>query len=142
MDDQQAYSAKKDMYRFLFSSKNVQWPPNTGSVRLIRTDNTPEPSFPYLHLILEFDASSFMSMLNEAFEDSFLNGEAESSNGAQTNGKTFTPTRQYIVNILLGLMTPEEFSSRAFDYVVIGGGTAGLVVAARWVTMQEPAHTR
>ncbi|KAI0807595.1 glucose-methanol-choline oxidoreductase [Fomes fomentarius] len=28
-------------------------------------------------------------------------------------------------------MTPEEFSSCVFDYVIVGGGTAGLVVAAR-----------
>ncbi|KAH6637875.1 Golgi CORVET complex core vacuolar protein 8-domain-containing protein [Boeremia exigua] len=116
MNDEQAYSAKKDMYRFLFSSKNLRWPPNSGPERLIRNDNSPEPSFPYLHLILEFDASSFMSMLNEAFEDGFLNGDAESSNGTQTNGKTLTPTRQYIVNILLGIMTPEEFSAEEVIY--------------------------
>ena len=116
MDDERAYSAKKDMYRFLFSSKNLQWPPNSGPVRLTRNDNSAEPSFPYLHLILEFDASSFMSMLNEAFEDSFLNGEAETSNGTQMNGKTLTPTRQYIVNILLGIMTPEDFSPEDIIY--------------------------
>lgn len=116
MTDEQAYSAKKDMYRFLFSSKNLRWPPTSGPVRLIRNDNSPEPSFPYLHLVLEFDASSFLSMLNEAFEDNFLNGEAETSNGIQTNGKTHTPTRQYIVNILLGIMSPEEFSAEEVIY--------------------------
>lgn len=116
MDDEQAYNAKKDMYRFLFSSKNLRWPPESGPVHLIQTDGSPEPSFPYLHLILEFDASSFMSMLNEAFEDSFLNGESGMSNGTQPNGKTLTPTRQYIVNILLGIMTPEEFSAEEVIY--------------------------
>ncbi|KAF3001225.1 Vacuolar protein sorting-associated protein 8 [Curvularia kusanoi] len=116
MDDEQARSAKKDMYRFLFSSKNLRWPPGSGPIHLTRTDSSPEPSFPYLHLVLEFDASSFMSMLNEAFEDSFLNGEAENSNGAHTNGNTLTPTRQYIVNILLGIMTPEEFSAEEIIY--------------------------
>ena len=116
MDDDQAYSAKKDMYRFLFSGKNLQWPPGSGPICLTRNDNSPEPSFPYLHLVLEFDASSFMSMLNEAFEDSFLNGEAETSNGTQQNGKTLTPTRQYIVNILLGVMTPEDFSAEDIIY--------------------------
>lgn len=116
MDDEQAHSAKKDMYRFLFSGKNLQWPPDSGSVCLTRSDNSPEPSFPYLHLVLEFDASSFMSMLNEAFEDGFLNGEAETSNGIQTHGKTLTPTRQYIVNILLGIITPDEFSAEDIVY--------------------------
>lgn len=28
-------------------------------------------------------------------------------------------------------MSPEEFTKTSYDYVVIGGGTAGLVVAAR-----------
>lgn len=28
-------------------------------------------------------------------------------------------------------MTPEEFVSKGFDYVIIGGGTAGLTLAAR-----------
>ena len=113
MDDEQAYSAKKDMYRFLFSGKILQWPPGSGEVILTRTDKGPEPPFPYLQLILEFDASSFMSMLNEAFEDSFLNGEQDAVNGNHVNGtqhgSTLTPTRQYIINILFGIMTAENF---------------------------------
>ncbi|KAF1840363.1 uncharacterized protein K460DRAFT_348722 [Cucurbitaria berberidis CBS 394.84] len=113
MEDEQAHSAKKDMYRFLFSGKILQWPPGSGDVVLTRTDKTQEPPFPYLQLVLEFDASSFMSMLNEAFEDSFLNGDQEATNGSQTNGtqhgSALTPTRQYIINILFGIMTAENF---------------------------------
>ena len=33
-------------------------------------------------------------------------------------------------------LTAEKFASIAFDYVVIGGGTAGLVVAARYVCLR------
>jgi hypothetical protein len=73
MDDDQAYSAKKDMYRFLFSGKTLQWPPGSGETITTQSDKSAEPPFPYLQLVLAFDASSFMSMLNEAFEDSFLN---------------------------------------------------------------------
>ncbi|KAF2635354.1 hypothetical protein P280DRAFT_484728 [Massarina eburnea CBS 473.64] len=113
LDEEQAYSAKKDIYRFLFSGKNLVWPPGSGDTIMTRTDKGPEPPFPYLRLILEFDASSFMSVLNEAFEDSFLNGEQDGVNGSQTNGtqrgSSLTPTRQYIINILLGIMTTENF---------------------------------
>ncbi|KAK7182063.1 hypothetical protein DPSP01_008230 [Paraphaeosphaeria sporulosa] len=120
LDDEQAYSAKKDMYRFLFSGKNLAWPPGSGDIVLTRTDKGPEPPFPYLQLILEFDASSFMSMLNEAFEDSFLNGEQDGINGTQINGAKHstvpTPTRQYIINILLGIMTPESFDPEDIAY--------------------------
>ena len=120
MDDEQAHSAKKDMYRFMFSGKNLAWPPGSGDVILTRTDKGPEPSFPYLQLVLEFDASSFMSVLNEAFEDSFLNGEQDEVNGNQPNGtqrgSALTPTRQYIINILLGLMTQDNFDPEDVIY--------------------------
>jgi hypothetical protein len=120
MDDEQAYSAKKDMYRFLFSGKNLQWPPGSGPVILTRTDKAEEPPFPYLSLILDFDASSFMSMLNEAFEDSFLNGDQDNVNGSQANetrrGSSLTPTRQYIINILFGIMTDDNFDPEDIIY--------------------------
>ncbi|KAJ4287294.1 Vacuolar protein sorting-associated protein 8 [Kalmusia sp. IMI 367209] len=120
LEDEQAYSAKKDMYRFLFSGKTLAWPPGSDDVVLTRTDKGPEPPFPYLRLVLEFDASSFMSMLNEAFEDSFLNGEQDAMNGNQVNGTKYgsalTPTRQYIVNILLGIMTTENFEPEDIVY--------------------------
>ncbi|KAF2847797.1 hypothetical protein T440DRAFT_557063 [Plenodomus tracheiphilus IPT5] len=113
MEDEQAFSAKKDMYRFLFSGKSLQWPPGSGKVILTRNDGESEPPFPYLQLVLDFDASSFMSMLNEAFEDSFLNGDQDTTNGGHPNGvqhgSALTPTRQYIINILFGIMTPENF---------------------------------
>ncbi|RAQ99146.1 vacuolar assembly sorting protein vps8 [Stemphylium lycopersici] len=120
MDDDQAYSAKKDMYRFLFSGKNLQWPPGSGEIITTQTDGSPEPPFPYLQLILDFDASSFMSMLNEAFEDSFLNGEQDVPNGTQLNGtqhgSALTPTRQSIVNYLFGIMNIDNFDPEDIIY--------------------------
>lgn len=120
MDDEQAYSAKKDMYRFLLSGKNLAWPPGSDDIVLTRTDKGTEPPFPYLRLVLEFDASSFMSMLNEAFEDSFLNGEQDAMNGNHVNGtkhgSAHTPTRQYIINILRGIMTTENFDPEDIVY--------------------------
>lgn len=46
-------------------------------------------------------------------------------NGTSTNEKN---TNRHPSNALCGV---EEFLSRSYDYVVIGGGTAGLCVAAR-----------
>ncbi|KAI4676697.1 uncharacterized protein J4E84_009532 [Alternaria hordeiaustralica] len=120
MEDDKAYSAKKDMYRFLFSGKNLEWPPGSGDVILTQSDGSPEPPFPYLQLVLDFDASSFMSMLNEAFEDSFLNGEQDAPNGAQLNGthkgSALTPTRQSIINYLFGIMNTDNFDPEDIIY--------------------------
>ncbi|OCK81233.1 hypothetical protein K432DRAFT_425102 [Lepidopterella palustris CBS 459.81] len=122
LDDSEASKSKKDLYSFIFSGKNLDWPKGSGDVFLTRSDRGPEPSFPYLRLILSFDTGSFMSMLNEAFEDGFLNGEPEALNGnrSQVNGSlqasSLTPTRQYITNILLGIMTPEQFGPEDIIY--------------------------
>jgi hypothetical protein len=120
MGDDQAYNAKKDLYRFLFSGKNLQWPPGSGDVILTQSDASLEPPFPYLQLVLDFDASSFMSMLNEAFEDSFLNGEQDVPNGIQPNGtqhgSTLTPTRQSIINYLFGIMNTDNFDPEDIIY--------------------------
>ncbi|KAF2805968.1 uncharacterized protein BDZ99DRAFT_510898 [Mytilinidion resinicola] len=108
MDEVDANQAKRDLYSYLFSGKALDWPKGSGEVLLTRSDKGQEPSFPYLRMILSFDTGSFMSMLNEAFEDSYLNGEQDSNlngNGTQTNGtqqaSSFTPTRRYIINVLL-----------------------------------------
>ena len=121
MDDTQAHNAKKDVYRFLFSGGNLEWPPKSGTLFLTQTDKGKEPEFPYLRLMLEFDASSFMSMLNEAFEDSFLNeDEQDFINGHRSNGtrhgSALTPTRQFIINSLLGIMTVENFDPEDIIY--------------------------
>lgn len=86
-----ASKAKADIYNFLLSNQN-------------QLGNT--LSFPNLRQILEFDTSSFMSMLNEAFEDSFLNTE----NAAERDyDGPHLPSlnRQYLISILLEVMVPE-----------------------------------
>ncbi len=49
---------RKTCIASLFSGKNLQWPPGSGQVILTRTGKSPEPTLPYLSLILEFDVSS------------------------------------------------------------------------------------
>lgn len=115
MDDEDASRVKADLYAYLFAGTSTAWPQD--SKRVFRTSKSAqkEPAFPYLVLLLEFDAASFMSMLNEAFEDSFLN---EADDGTGTNGTPqvngthgragYKMTRQHIVSIMLDVMRQQD----------------------------------
>ncbi|KAK8072440.1 vacuolar protein sorting-associated protein 9a [Apiospora saccharicola] len=124
MGDAQASQAKAELYWFLFSGKTIEWPKGSNKFFLTRPSGDDEPSFPYLRLILKFDAPSFLSALNEAFEDSFLNEAQEK----QLNGGTgldlpeeqifgLTVDRQYVVSILLELMNPADFAPEDTIYL-------------------------
>ncbi|KAG9013436.1 Vacuolar protein sorting-associated protein 8 [Tulasnella sp. 427] len=98
LPDALAGTAKKDVYHFLFSGHSVLWPHGAGG-KLVATadyDGGDEPTYPYLCLLLRFDAEAFLNALDIAFEDSYLN---DSPQGI---------SRQAITNILLKLLSPEE----------------------------------
>jgi hypothetical protein len=116
MDEETAVKAKAEIYWFLFSGQTITWPKEGGQPFITRPDDESEPAFPYLRLILKFDAPSFLSSLNEAFEDSFLNDSPEKGNSGISNidmpeeqifGQTIN--RQYVVSILLDVMNPSDF---------------------------------
>lgn len=118
MDEEIAHRAKAEIYWFYFSGKTISWPKGSGKEFLTRANGESEPAFPYLRMILKFDAPSFLSALNEAFEDSFLNDSFEKhSNG---NGSKMdmpeeqifglTINRQYILSILLDVMNSTDFA--------------------------------
>lgn len=123
--EHEALKAKADLYGFLFSGNTREWPPASGVVFLTRTGKGIEPSYPYLRLILKFDAASFMSTLNEAFEDGFLNGsQKQAANGLpgrvlggadKTN--ILTPTRQTIIGILVDVMGSGDFEPEDAIYL-------------------------
>ncbi|KAH8682254.1 Golgi CORVET complex core vacuolar protein 8-domain-containing protein [Xylariales sp. PMI_506] len=124
MDEKAASDAKAALYWFLFSGKTITWPKGSGSAFRTRQEGTEEPSFPYLRMVLKFDAPSFLSAMNEAFEDSFLNDAQEK----QLNGGTgkdlpeeqifgLTVDRQYVVSILLEIMNPEDFAPEDTVYL-------------------------
>ena len=124
MDEDAATKAKAEIYWFLFSGKVIAWPKETGREFLTRPNEDSEPSFPYLRLILRFDAPSLLSALNEAFEDSFLNDSPDSK---QVNGNRMempeeqifgqTINRQYVVSILLDVMNPDDFAPEDTIYL-------------------------
>ncbi|KAI0006521.1 Golgi CORVET complex core vacuolar protein 8-domain-containing protein [Xylariaceae sp. FL0662B] len=124
MDDELASQAKAALYWFLFSGKSIAWPKGSKKIFLTCPTQTEEPSFPYLRMILKYDAPSFLSALNEAFEDSFLNDSQEK----QLNGGTgkdlpeeqmfgLTVDRQYIVSILPEIMNPSDFAPEDTIYL-------------------------
>ncbi|KAI9720051.1 MAG: hypothetical protein M1812_003178 [Candelaria pacifica] len=124
LPEQKAVRAKAQLYWFIFSGKPINWPKAGGKAFLTQSNSKPEPSFPYLRMILRFDASSFLSALNEAFEDAFLNGGSdrlidkrepwvqneEDNLGLSTN-------RQHIVSILLDVLTESDFTSEDIVYL-------------------------
>ncbi|KAI1649943.1 Golgi CORVET complex core vacuolar protein 8-domain-containing protein [Daldinia loculata] len=124
MEDGVASRAKAELYWFLFSGKSISWPKGSSKVFLTRPKQAEEPSFPYLRMILQYDAPSFLSAMNEAFEDPFLNESQEK----QLNGGTgrdlpeeqifgLTVDRQYVVSILLEIMNPSDFAPEDTIYL-------------------------
>ena len=117
--------ASAELYWFLFSGKTIAWPKGSSKPFLTgSTSRESEPSFPYLRLILQFDAPSFLSALNEAFEDSFLNESPEKQTNGTIRGDLpeeqifgLTVDRQYIVSILLEIMNPNAFTPEDSIYL-------------------------
>jgi hypothetical protein len=111
MESGESSLAKSQIYDFFFS----------GGLQAAKSSSRKEPSalqkpFPNLHKILSYDTASFISVLNEAFEDNFLNDGSDGTNG--TGDEDRNPdrqrtmvNRQYIVRIMLEIMTPSEFEA-------------------------------
>ena len=116
MPDDSAILAKTEIYHFFFSGNSREArPPSQGSQRASKSGFA--ASFTNLRRILDFDAPSFLSMLNEAFEDSFLNGPQDQMTneapGQLTEEQKFglTFNRQCIVSILLEVMVPPSYEA-------------------------------
>lgn len=124
LDHTPSMKAKAELYWLLFSGKSITWPKGSNKRFLTRSNKGEEPSFPYLRMILKFDAPSFLSTLNEAFEDSFLNDSPEKQVNGGARGDLpeeqifgLTVDRQYIVSILIELMNPADFAPEDTIYL-------------------------
>ncbi|KEY65107.1 hypothetical protein S7711_04197 [Stachybotrys chartarum IBT 7711] len=124
MDEETATKAKAEIYWFLFSGKTIEWPKGSKREFQVRPGADSQPSFPYLRLILHYDAASFLSALNEAFEDSFLNDSPDRpQKGSSTTDLPeeqvfgLTINRQYVVSILLDVMNSNEFRPEDLIYL-------------------------
>jgi hypothetical protein len=124
LDGTAASKAKAELYWFLFSGMTISWPRGSGKPFLTQSGQEDEPSFPYLRMILKFDAPSFLSAMNEAFEDSFLNDSPDravdgGSKGDMPEEQVFglSVNRQYVVSILLEVMNPTDFAPEDTIYL-------------------------
>ncbi|RDA88858.1 hypothetical protein CP532_5395 [Ophiocordyceps camponoti-leonardi (nom. inval.)] len=121
MDDAAASRAKSEIYWFFFSGKTIEWPRGSGRELMTCPEGEAESAFPYLRLVLKFDAPSFLSALNEAFEDGFLNDSPD----RQANGMDMSEeqifglniNRQYVLTILIDVMSPESFAPEDTIYL-------------------------
>ena len=115
MPDLISRRAKAEIYHFLFSGDGFHKSdkgPNEGS------------SFTNLESILDIDAPSFLGVLNEAFEDSFLNDSLDSAHDVDATLKMtaeqrfgLSLNRQYIVSILLEVLVTPKYSAEDIVYL-------------------------
>lgn len=107
MSEDKALVAKAAIYHFFFSGHSQGF--------ASQSHKTATTTFRNLRKVLDYDTPSFLSMLNEAFEDTFLNGSHDRVIGETTRRLTEEQTfglsvnRQWIVSILLEVMTPPEY---------------------------------
>lgn len=98
--------ARNAIYSFLFSGRTVTWPERGGSPVLTSDeDNSAELPYPYLRLLLRFDAEAMLDALDLAFEESYLEDDIP--------GKPLT--RQRIVDLLLEVVSPASDSFTPVD---------------------------
>ncbi|KAG5518936.1 hypothetical protein PMAC_002467 [Pneumocystis sp. 'macacae'] len=117
MNESMSILAKSSIYWFIFSGINIIWPKNNGILIKSTIDDFKE-SFPYLRLILSYDIPAFLSVLNEAFEDDFLNKTDNTPEFSKLSN--IKVTRQLIINILLKIMEEEVYSqNRIYLYIFI-----------------------
>ena len=96
---QEGIAARNELYAFLCSPQTVNWPPTkTGQAVLTSDDEgTVEPLYPYLRLLLKFDAEALLDGLDLALEEAYLDDPDIPDRPLD---------RQRIVNILLDVMRP------------------------------------
>lgn len=99
-----ALNAKITLYKFLFSSSLQVYPP--GSDALVRTTSEGTSIYPYLYLLLLFDAEATLDCMDIAMEDSYLDEDAAAFG---------TPDRQSVITAFLTILNNPE-SRRNLSY--------------------------
>ncbi|KAL8777480.1 MAG: hypothetical protein Q9213_007849 [Squamulea squamosa] len=121
MEESKATLAKAEIYHFFFSGSSRSTPNGHSTMQSLKKQAN--VSFPNLRKVLDFDAPSFLSMLNEAFEDPFLNGDHDNITKDRANQLTevqrfgLSVNRRSIVSILLEVMVPPRYEVEDIVYL-------------------------
>lgn len=114
MEDDMATQAKTQIYGFLFSGESPRSEAKAET----------KSSFENLRSVLAFDAASFMIVMNEAFEDAYLNQPINQyingsviNRGSPVGQTSSTISRQYIVRIMLEVMASQTFDAEDSIYL-------------------------
>ncbi|KAK4700735.1 vacuolar protein sorting-associated protein 8, partial [Phenoliferia sp. Uapishka_3] len=100
---EESITSRNDIYAFLFSGQTLVWPqPGGRPVVTSEEEGSVEPLYPYIRLLLHFDAEAMLDALDLAFEEPYLEDDIV--------GKPVS--RQRIVDLLLEIMAPgsDDFS--------------------------------
>lgn len=93
---------KMDIYGVLLNGTLIEWPKGSGEKVHTVKNSQDEPAFPYLHLLLNYDIKSLLSLFNKVFEDSLFNISSEFEQ--DSNGRIIRLDRQYIIDLLLDIL--------------------------------------
>lgn len=121
MLEDKALLAKAEIYQFFFSLSDHGHPRSNEPSQIKPSGDI--SSFQNLRKILDFDASSFLSMLNEAFEDNFLSGDhpqaIESQAGTLTEDHRFglMVNRQIILRTLREVLAAPKYGPEDIIYL-------------------------
>lgn len=105
-DEQKALKAKLACYNLIFfGTLQTYW---TSDEKFCIS----QTSFPFLSLLIQYNAPAFFTALNEAFEDSFLNEIGDSIDNKDGN----VIHRQLIITILSELLNSKQFAAESRIY--------------------------
>jgi len=109
MPEEEALRAKGDVYTFLFFGRSSVWPagPDGQLVLTADEDGGQESTYPYARQLLQFDAESFLHSLDIAFEDAYLNDDAQGI------------SRMIIITILLEIISSDDLPAADITFVHI-----------------------
>lgn len=120
LEESVSHKAKASLYDFIFSGHCLAWPPGgSGKLVLSVDESETEPAYPYLLLLLRFDAEAFLDALDIAFEDAFLDEEDQDERELRRDSAKHHITRQTIVEILLEVSASLAESDMIFATIFI-----------------------